>query len=63
LPSIDELIELREEQEAADASSGYWSSSEGASDGAYDLGFGGGLPGLARPGKQQTTPVRPIRAF
>ena len=63
LPSIDELIELREEQEAADASGGYWSSSEGASDGAYDLGFMGGPPGLAQPGKQQTTPVRPIRAF
>ena len=63
LPSIDELLELRTNQVAADASGGYWSSSEGASNGAYDLGFGGGSPGLAIPGKHQTTPVRPIRAF
>ena len=63
LPSIDELIELNGNKVAADALNGYWSSSEGAADGAYDLGYNGGPPGLARPGKQQTTPVRPVRAF
>ena len=63
LPSIDELIELNINKVAADAPNGYWSSSEGAADGAYDLGYNGGSPGLAQPGKQQTTAVRPIRAF
>ena len=65
LPSIDELIELKINKEVADALiGGYWSSSEGAEDGAYDLGFNPwDSPGLATPGKHQTTPVRPIRAF
>jgi hypothetical protein len=62
LPSKDELNELIRNRVVADALNGYWSSSEGAADGAWDQGSNGSQ-GLARPGKQQTTPVRPIRAF
>jgi hypothetical protein len=62
LPSKDELNELIRNRVVADALDGYWSSSEGAADGAWDQGPNGNQ-GLARPGKQQTTPVRPIRAF
>ena len=62
LPSKDELNELIINRVIADALEGYWSSSEGAADGAWDQGSNGNQ-GLARPGKQQTTPVRPIRAF
>jgi hypothetical protein len=63
LPSKDELNELYINRTVASASDGYWSSSEATATGAWDQGFGNGAQGVADPGKQQTTPVRPIRAF
>ena len=63
LPSKDELNELYINRTVASASAGYWSSSESTATGAWDQGFGDGAQGVADPGKQQTTPVRPIRAF
>jgi hypothetical protein len=61
LPSKDELNELYINRTVASASDGYWSSSEATATGAWDQGFGNGAQGVG--GKQQTTPVRPIRAF
>jgi hypothetical protein len=63
LPSKDELNELFINRVAAGATDGYWSSSEATAAGAWDQGFSNGGQGVADPGKQQTTPVRPIRAF
>ena len=63
LPSKDELNQLYINRTVASASDGYWSSSEYNTTGAWDQGFGNGSQGVADPGKQQTTPVRPIRAF
>ena len=63
LPSKDELNEMFINREAAGATAGYWSSSEATATGAWDQGFSNGGQGVADPGKQQTTPVRPIRAF
>jgi uncharacterized repeat protein (TIGR02543 family) len=63
LPSKDELNQLYINRTVASASDGYWSSSEYNATGAWDQGFGNGSQGVADPGKHQTTPVRPIRAF
>ena len=69
LPSKDELNALFINRVAAGATGGYWSSSEYTEGGAWDQGFVDGAQGVAddpapaRPGKGQTTPVRPIRAF
>jgi hypothetical protein len=69
LPSKDELNEMFINRVAADASDGYWSSTEDTATGAWDQGFSNGGQGVAgptdvvNPGKRQTTPVRPIRAF
>jgi hypothetical protein len=63
LPSKDELNQLFINRVAAGATDGYWSSSEATATGAWDQGFSNGRQGVADPGKQQTTPVRPIRAF
>ena len=63
LPSKDELNELRLNRTVAGAVGGYWSSSEATATGAWDQGFYDGFQGVADPGKQQYTFVRPIRAF
>lgn len=62
LPSKDELNEITSNQVLLSATAGYWSSSEATATGAWDQGSNG-IQGVADPGKQQTTPVRPIRAF
>ena len=62
LPSKDELNEITSNQVLLGATAGYWSSSEATATGAWDQGSNG-VQGVADPGKQQTTPVRPIRAF
>jgi hypothetical protein len=62
LPSKDELNEITLNQALLSATAGYWSSSEATATGAWDQGSNG-AQGVADPGKQQTTPVRPIRAF
>jgi hypothetical protein len=61
LPSKDELHQLYLNQTVAGAIGGYWSSSEYNATSAWDQGFWNGTQGAG--GKQQTTPVRPIRAF
>ncbi|CAN2226762.1 Listeria/Bacterioides repeat [Candidatus Nanopelagicaceae bacterium] len=62
LPSKDELNQITLNQALLSATAGYWSSSEATATGAWDQGSNG-AQGVADPGKQQTTPVRPIRAF
>jgi hypothetical protein len=62
LPSKDELNQITLNQVLLSATAGYWSSSEATATGAWDQGSNG-IQGVADPGKQQTTPVRPIRAF